>query len=141
MNATLTALETDLLGRGFTSDQVATVTELVNHREFSDVPNIDDITARRAAELIRVIFLRVERDSPAGCALRRALGFSGGVSFARAAADFGVSKQHLHNLQEQIEAQLGHELTFLAKQRRAAEAAVTSGAAQQVQEENHDSTE
>jgi hypothetical protein len=78
----------------------------------------------RAAELIRLIFLRVDRDSPAGCALRRALGFSGGASFAKAAKDFGVSKQYLHTLQAELEQKLG-PLAFLSAAERAARHAST----------------
>lgn len=84
----------------------------------------DELVLARAAELIRLIMLRVERDSAAGCALRRALGFSGGASFAKAAKDFGCSKQHLHTLQMRLEGQLG-PLAFMSRAERDARAAST----------------
>lgn len=109
-----------LAARGFTSQQIGTILEILQDRDPRELSDLEAIVSRRTADLIRVIFLRVERDSAAGCALRRALGFSDNRPLSAAAADFGVSKQHLHNLQEEIETKLGTDLTFIARAQRAA---------------------
>lgn len=60
-----------------------------------------------SAHFLQMVFQRVDRDSVAGRALARGLGFSTAFSLERAAADFGVSRQYLHRLQGEIEMRLG----------------------------------
>lgn len=103
----MTDLESQLIDRGLSAEDVTYVVDLIENRSA-------EFARSQAARLLHVIFLRVERDSAAGCALRRGLGFSSDASLARAARDFCVSKQYLHDLQLKLEAQLG-ELSFLAK--------------------------
>ena len=71
----------------------------------------------RAAQLLYLVFLRVGRDSAAGCALRRALGCSSLESVEQAAEQFGVKPGQLRSLQATLESQLG-ELSFLSKRER-----------------------
>jgi hypothetical protein len=110
----MTHLEEQLIARGLPEDDVTFVVELVEETNAA-------LARAQAAHLLRLIFLRVERDSAAGCALRRALGFSGGVSLARAAKDFCVTKQYLDSLQAALEEKLG-PLSFLAAGAREASA-------------------
>ncbi len=93
-------IEETLHDRGYTPAQVAEITTIVDaaHAELSH----DAVKT----VLLRV-FMRVDRDSVAGRALARALGFTGDQSLARAAKDFGVSKQYLHRLEEEIRLRLG----------------------------------
>jgi hypothetical protein len=106
----MTDLEQKLTDRGFSPDDITTIVDVIEEQDAG--------TARQqAAQLLHLVFIRVGRDSAAGCALRRALGFSGGLSLARAAGDFLVSKQYLEDLQSKLEAQLG-DLSFLARQAR-----------------------
>lgn len=107
----MTDHEEQLQGLGLDTEQVTAVVDIME-RETSR------IALAQAAQLLHVIFLRVERDSTYGCALRRALGFSSGESLARAAKAFGVSKQYLHNLQTELEQQLGQDLCFISRQAR-----------------------
>lgn len=100
----MTELEQALIDRGLDPEDVTFVVDQVEGHNAS-------ATLNRAAQFIHLVFLRVGRDSPAGCALRRALGFSSEASLSRAANDFLVSKQYLHDLQCELEAQLG-ELSF-----------------------------
>ena len=92
----MTDIEQTLTDRGFSPDDINFVIDLIEDRNGA-------AARRQAGQLIHVIFLRVEKDSVAGCALRRALGFSGGVSLARAAKDFCVTKQYLEDLQSDLE--------------------------------------
>lgn len=103
-------IEQQLLDRGISPEDVTFIVDLLEDKTA-------EAARRQAAHLLTVIFLRVERDSVAGCALRRALGFSGGVSLSRAARDFVVSKQYLEDLQAKLEDQLG-DLSFLSRQAR-----------------------
>ena len=104
-------LEQRLSDRGFSPEDVTYIVDLFEEDQADEI-------RRAAARLVCAIFLRVEKDSAAGCALRRALGFSGGVSLSRAAKDFCVSKQYLETLQSEIERQLGQELTFMSRAAR-----------------------
>lgn len=63
-------------------------------------------------ELITKVFQSIGPDNPAGCALRRALGFSGGPSFRRAAKDMLLSEDQLVTLHARIEARIGRPLGF-----------------------------
>lgn len=98
----MTALEEALRERGFDDSEITDIVEVFEQHQAGANDGIAP-----AAEFLRLVFLRVEKDSPVGCALRRALGLSGGASFRRAAADFCVTKQHLHALQTELEAKLG----------------------------------
>lgn len=103
-------LEQKLSDQGFSHEDVVLITDIVDER--------DGETARaQAAEFLHRVFLRVEKDSAAGCALRRALGFSGENSLERAAKDFCVKKQYLHTLHLDLEMKLG-ELAFLSRAAR-----------------------
>lgn len=107
----MTNLEQQLIDRGITADDVTFIVDLVEADQA-------DLARAQAAHLIQLIFLRVERDSAAGCALRRALGFSSEASLSRAAKEFCCSKQYLHDLQSDLEEKLG-SLSFLAGHARA----------------------
>jgi hypothetical protein len=96
----MTDLEQALIDRGLPADDVTYIADLVEASQAA-------IARAQAGQLLHLIFLRVGRDSAAGCALRRALGFSSDTSLARAAREFCVSKQYLHDLQTGLEAQLG----------------------------------
>jgi len=80
---------------------------------------IDDLARSKAAALLHLVFLRVGRDSTAGCALRRALGFSSAKDLKRAAEAFCVPPSYLDRIQRSLEGQLG-DLSFLAKHERGA---------------------
>ena len=95
----MTDIEQTLTDRGFSPEDINFVIDLIEDRNGAEA-------RRQAAQLLHVIFLRVEKDSVAGLALRRALGFSGGVSLARAAKDFCVTKQYLEDMQSDLEARL-----------------------------------
>ncbi len=106
----MTDLEHTLLACGLPPSYCDLVVDAVEERNARTVRS-------QAGHLLHLIFLRIDRDSVAGCALRRALGFSGGISLTRAAKDFCVSKQYLEELQSELEAKLG-DLSFLAQQDR-----------------------
>lgn len=110
-------LEQILTERGLAPDDVTFVVDLINERNA-------EFAQQQAAQLVKLVFLRVEKDSAAGCALRRALGFSGGVSLARAARDFLITKQALECMQAKLESQLG-PLSFLSREARAGELAAS----------------
>ena len=97
----MTELENLLSDRGLADEDVTFIVDYVEHHQAG-------MAREQAAQLIKLIFLRIGRDSPAGMALRRALGFSGGASLARAAKDFCVSKQYLHDLQSELAKDLGN---------------------------------
>lgn len=110
-------LEQKLNDQGFSHEDIVLITDLVDER--------DGETARaQAAEFLHRVFLRVEKDSAAGCALRRALGFSGENSLERAAKDFCVKKQYLHTLHLDLEMKLG-DLAFLSRAAREEQTANT----------------
>jgi len=102
----MTDIEQALTDHGFSSEDVTFIVDLINDRNANEARS-------QAAQLLHVIFLRVDKDSIAGCALRRALGLSGGVSLARAAKDFCVTKQYLEDLQSELQARVG-DLSFRA---------------------------
>jgi hypothetical protein len=106
----MTETEQQLSDRGFSADDINFIIDLLDDKTGA-------AARAHASRLLCLIFLRVEKDSAVGCALRRALGFSNGVSLARAARDFVVSKQYLEDLQARLEEQLG-ELSFLSRQAR-----------------------
>ncbi len=92
-------IETALTGRGCTPDQIREAVELVGCE-------VESRAIPRMAEVLHRIFLRLDRDSVAGRALSRALGFTNGQSLGRAARDYGMSKQYLHKLESALAAKL-----------------------------------
>lgn len=91
--------EDQLAELGLTPQQIDAVLELIEQRALA-------LATPRAAEFLRRVFLRVDRDSVAGRALSRALGFTDDISLARAAKAFCVSKQYLHVLEDDLRARL-----------------------------------
>lgn len=91
--------EEELEDMGLSSEQIACIVALMERRAQSEA-------VIYAGELIHRVFLRVDRDSVAGRALSRALGFTSDESLARAAKAFGVSKQYLHRIQAEIESKV-----------------------------------
>ncbi len=84
---------------GLTPEQIEKIEGIVEREvEAEAIP--------KAGELLRRIFIRLDRDSTHGRAVARALGMTSHVSFERAAAAFCVSKQALQQLQEVAEAKL-----------------------------------
>jgi hypothetical protein len=124
----MTDLEQQLTERGFGPDDVTYIVDLMEDRQGTAARS-------QAAQLVRLIFLRVEKDSVAGCALRRALGFSGGVSLSRAAKDFCVTKQYLEDLQSELEGKLG-ALAFIMREVRAAAVPSDGGGAKKSEKTN-----
>lgn len=96
-------MDEELEDRGYTPAQIAELTALFEAQ-------LEQALAERAlpyaGELLHRIFVRVDRDSVAGRALARALGATNDQSLERAARDFGVSKQYLHRLEQQLRARL-----------------------------------
>lgn len=97
----MTELETLLSERGLSDEDVTFIVDYVEQHHA-------ELARGFASQLLKLVFLRIGRDSPYGMALRRALGFSGGASLARAAKDFCVSKQYLHDLQTEVAKDLGN---------------------------------
>lgn len=92
-------IEDELAAMGYGPEQISEIADLVDRE-------LDQRALPRMAEVLHRIFLRVDRDSIAGRALSRALGFTNEQSLERAARDFGVSKQYLHLLEAKLAAQL-----------------------------------
>lgn len=88
-------IDDKLLELGYTPEQVAEITALVDasHAELS---------RDAVATILRRLLVRLDKDSIAGRALARSLGFGSEQSLARAAGEFGVSKQYLHRLESDL---------------------------------------
>lgn len=98
-------LEGRLLHRGFTPGQVIEVTDLIEDKT-------RPAAIAQVAELVSRIMHAVGYDTAAGCALRRALGYSGGLSRRRAARDILIPEQQLQVIQLEIERHVGRSLAF-----------------------------
>ncbi len=90
----------------------------VKASEIADLVEELNAPAARAqvAEFLRLVFDRIGTHSTAGGALRRALGYSGGASRRRAAAEFLITEAHLVELQIEVERRVGRPLGFAVAQ-------------------------
>lgn len=91
--------EQRIIELGLKPEQIDAVLHLLEERA-------RDLATPRAAEFLRRVFLRADRDSVAGRALARALGFTDDISCERAAKAFCVSKQYLNLMENELRQRL-----------------------------------
>lgn len=92
-------IEEQLEAKGYSPEEVREIMMIVDAAR-------TELSRDATSTVLRRILIRLDRDSVAGRALARALGFTSEKSLAGAAEAFGVSKQYLHHLESNLRAQL-----------------------------------